>query len=147
MNKDFSYYLSKFLKDYLIIERNMSLHTVRSYKKTFQTLIEYLVKIKEFKLKDITFNMPEKQDNIKEDVTFEMPVLTKNLENFKKNLEEEIQNEEIAEVRKTSGIIKHKEPKATKILDINAIEDTSIIPNVKKEENVEVLTLNQEEKK
>lgn len=55
MNKDFSYYLSKFLKDYLIIERNMSLHTVRSYKKTFQTLIEYLVKIKEFKLKDITF--------------------------------------------------------------------------------------------
>ena len=35
-------------------------------------------------VKDITFNMPEKQDNIKEDVTFEMPVLTKNLENFKK---------------------------------------------------------------
>lgn len=98
-------------------------------------------------VKDITFNMPEKQDNIKEDVTFEMPVLTKNLENFKKNLEEEIQNEEIAEVRKTSGIIKHKEPKATKILDINAIEDTSIIPNIKKEEKVEVLTLNQEEKK
>ena len=55
MNKDLSYYLSKFLKDYLIIERNMSLHTVRSYKKTFQILIEYLVKIKEFKLKDITF--------------------------------------------------------------------------------------------
>ena len=41
MNKDFSYYLSKFLKDYLIIERNMSLHTVRSYKKTFQTLKDY----------------------------------------------------------------------------------------------------------
>lgn len=55
MNKDFSYYLSKFLKDYLIIERNMSLHTVRSYKKTFQNLIEYLVNIKGFKLKDITF--------------------------------------------------------------------------------------------
>ena len=55
MNKDFSYYLSKFLKDYLIIERNMSLHTVRSYKKTFQNLIEYLVNIKGFKLKNITF--------------------------------------------------------------------------------------------
>lgn len=55
MNKDFSYYLSKFLKDYLIIERNMSLHTVRSYKKTFQILIDYLVNIKEFKLQNITF--------------------------------------------------------------------------------------------
>lgn len=55
MNKDFSYYLSKFLKDYLIIERNMSLHTVRSYKKTFQTLIDYLVNIKNFKLQNITF--------------------------------------------------------------------------------------------
>ena len=55
MNKDFSYYLSKFLKDYLVIERNMSLHTVRSYKKTFQILIDYLVNIKEFKLQNITF--------------------------------------------------------------------------------------------
>ena len=55
MNKDFSYYLSKFLKEYLKLERNMSSHTIRSYKKTFQTLIEYLVNIKDFKLKDITF--------------------------------------------------------------------------------------------
>ena len=55
MSKDFSYYLSKFLKDYLIIERNMSSHTIRSYKKTFQILIDYLVNIKAFKLKDITF--------------------------------------------------------------------------------------------
>ena len=55
MNKDFSYYLSKFLKDYLVIERNMSPHTIRSYKKTFQILIDYLVSTKKFKLKDITF--------------------------------------------------------------------------------------------
>lgn len=55
MNKDFSYYLSKFLKEYLIIERNMSFHTIRSYKKTFQILIDYLVNIKRFKLTDITF--------------------------------------------------------------------------------------------
>ena len=55
MNKDFSYYLSKFLKDYLVIERNMSPHTIRSYKKTFQILIDYLVNTKKFKLKDITF--------------------------------------------------------------------------------------------
>lgn len=55
MNRDFSYYLSKFLKDYLVIERNMSPHTIRSYKKTFQILIDYLVSTKKFKLKDITF--------------------------------------------------------------------------------------------
>lgn len=55
MNKDFSYYLSKFLSDYLIVERNMSDNTIRSYRKTFQILIDYLVNIKGIKLKDITF--------------------------------------------------------------------------------------------
>ena len=55
MNKNFSYYLSKFLKDYLIVERNMSKHTIRSYKKAFQILIDFLVNIKGFQLKDITF--------------------------------------------------------------------------------------------
>ena len=55
MNKNFPYYLSKYLKDYLIIERNMSKHTLRSYKKTFQLLIEYLIKEKDFKLENITF--------------------------------------------------------------------------------------------
>lgn len=56
MNKDFSFYLSNFLGKYLKVERNMSLHTIRSYRKTFQLLIDYLVNIKKFKLKDITFN-------------------------------------------------------------------------------------------
>lgn len=55
MNKDFNYYLSKFLSDYLIIERNLSPNTIKSYKKTFQFLIEYLVKVKHFKLNEITF--------------------------------------------------------------------------------------------
>ena len=56
MNKDFSFYLSNFLGKYLKVERNMSLHTIRSYRKTFQLLIDYLVNTKEFKLKDIIFN-------------------------------------------------------------------------------------------
>lgn len=56
MNKDFSFYLSNFLGKYLNVGRNMSLHTIRSYRKTFQLLIDYLVNIKKFKLKDITFN-------------------------------------------------------------------------------------------
>lgn len=56
MNKDFSYYLSKFLGDYLVVERNTSSNTIRSYKKTFQLLVDYLINIKEFKLKEITFS-------------------------------------------------------------------------------------------
>lgn len=55
MNKNFSYYLSKFLKDYLAIERNLSKETIRSYTKTFQLLIDYLVNNKKMQLKDITF--------------------------------------------------------------------------------------------
>lgn len=55
MNKNFSYYLSKFLKEYLVIERNFSKETIKSYTKNFQMLIEYLVNTENIKLKDITF--------------------------------------------------------------------------------------------
>lgn len=78
-------------------------------------------------IKDITFDLLTEKDPIKEDVTFEMPVLTKNLEDFKKNLEEEIQKEsEIDIIKHTKA--NNKEEKAVKILDINEIEDTSILP-------------------
>ena len=76
MNKNFSYYLSNFLKDYLIIERNMSLHTIRSYKKTFQILIEYLVNVKGFEIKNITF------ENVTREIILEF---LNYLENNKKN--------------------------------------------------------------
>lgn len=56
MNKDFSYYLSHFFKDYLIIERQCSSQTIRSYRKSFQQLIDYLVNIKNIKLNNINFN-------------------------------------------------------------------------------------------
>ena len=55
MNKDFSYYLSKYLKDYLVLERNMSKNTIRSYKKAFEMLIDYLVNKKNFKIIQINF--------------------------------------------------------------------------------------------
>lgn len=55
MNKDFSYYLSNFLQEYLNIERNFSNNTIISYRKSFQLLVEYLIKNKSFKLKDVTF--------------------------------------------------------------------------------------------
>lgn len=55
MNKDFSYYLSKFLKDYLIVERNFSNNTVKSYKKSFQIFVDYLVNIVGIKIHNINF--------------------------------------------------------------------------------------------
>ena len=86
-------------------------------------------KIEEEDIKDITFDVVKEQNQIKEDVTFEMPVLTKNLEDFKKNLEEEIQKESEVEIMKTINP-DIQEEKATKILDIKEIEDTAILPEL-----------------
>ena len=59
--KNFSYYLSHFLKEYLVVERNVSSKTIRSYKTTFQILITYLVEEKNMKLIDITFENVTKE--------------------------------------------------------------------------------------
>ena len=59
--KNFSYYLSHFLKEYLVVERNMSSKTIRSYKTTFQMLITYFVEEKNMKLTDITFENVTKE--------------------------------------------------------------------------------------
>lgn len=55
MNKNFSYYISKYLNDYLIIERNFSDKTLKSYKKAFEIFIDYLVNVKKIKITNITF--------------------------------------------------------------------------------------------
>lgn len=85
-------------------------------------------------IKDITFDDVTDIDNIKEDVTFEMPNLTKNLEDFKKNLEEEIQKESEIDVEKQNET-EPEEEKPTKILDINEISDTTIIPVLNTDED------------
>ena len=78
-------------------------------------------------LKDITFTNITESESIKEDVTFEIPVLTKNLENFKKSLEEEIEREEkINVIKKTSDT--KKEAKPVKIFDKEKIDNTDILP-------------------
>ena len=86
-------------------------------------------------LKDFSFDIPADAEQIKEDVTFEMPSLTKNLEDFKKSIEEEIQKEKNQVAIKTEIKEKNKEEKnkAVRILDIDEIEDTSILPKIKEE--------------
>lgn len=83
-------------------------------------------KMLEEDVNDISFDIIPDVDKVKEDVTFEMPVLTKNLENFKKNLEEEILNEETVMVRK-SNKVEEEEKKIVKVLDMDEIKDTSIL--------------------
>ena len=78
-------------------------------------------------IKDITFNVVNEMENIKEDVTFEIPILTKNLEDFKKNIEEEIEKESKAKILQKAKK-NEEEKKQAKILDMNEIEDTSILP-------------------
>ncbi len=80
-------------------------------------------------IKDVSFDIPPEAEKVKEDVTFEMPVLTKNLENFKKSLEEEIQSEEVkADVhKKTNKDEEVEEKKVVKVLDMDEIKDTSIL--------------------
>ncbi len=87
-------------------------------------------KVKEEEVKDITFEPETKEPPANEDVTFEMPVLTKNLEDFKKSFEEEIQKDQEVEVRTTTHNSLSEATKPMKILDINAIEDTAILDTV-----------------
>ena len=87
-------------------------------------------KVKEEDIKDITFEPKTETPPVKEDVTFEMPVLTKNLEEFKKNFEEEIQKEQDVEVRTTAQSSLSESTKPVKILDINIIEDTAVLSPV-----------------
>ena len=95
----------------------------------------------------ISFDLPKEADQIKEDVTFEMPLLTKNLAEFKRSIELEISNnmhspEVEPEYKENTNLIK----KPTKVLDIDEIEDTTILPTYPKESNQAFTTLEETEK-
>jgi len=83
----------------------------------------------EEELKDISFELPKEEDMVKEDVTFEMPYLTKNLEDYKKNIEEEIQKESInTKITRISVKTKNTESntKSYKIIGAKEIDDESL---------------------
>lgn len=84
--------------------------------------------IKEFE--DITFKEEPEELIINEEITLEMPSITKNLEEFKKAIEEEIKQEKIesqinVEHSEEKSLMENTKP--VKILNINEIEDTVII--------------------
>ena len=104
------------------------------------------------KEEEITMEALKEELIINEEVTLEMPTITKNLEDFKKTIEEEIKQESITstvEVEKTEDKSLTDTTKPVKILNINEIEDTVIIETVKepeelKEEIVEIETIEEE---
>jgi len=84
----------------------------------------------EEEIKDISFELPKEEDMVKEEVTFEMPYLTKNLEDFKKNIEEELKKENIeAKVIETNVKPKTKEnsTKSYKIEGAKELDDDALI--------------------
>lgn len=94
---------------------------------------------------DITLKPLEEleKDEIKEDVTFEIPSITANLENFKKNLELELQKNNKMETLNNSN-------KQFKVTEVNELEDTVLLNPVEitsVEEVVEEVTEIKEETK
>ena len=88
---------------------------------------EEFKKNKKMEEKDITFSEIKEEDKVKEDVTFEFPTITKNLEDFKLSLEDEL-NKSV-----DSMLPLEKSLKPYKVIGVNEIEDTVVIPKVTEE--------------
>lgn len=89
-----------------------------------------------FEKEDITFEAPKEELIINEEITLEMPSITKNLEEFKKTIEEEIKQENITsniEVEQSNDKPLLDNSKPIKILNINEIENTQIVETIKEE--------------
>ena len=99
-------------------------------------------KVEIFEEKDITFEDPKEELIIQEEVTLEMPSLTKNLEDFKKAIEEEIKQENIetnVEIEEGKQIQENTKP--IKTINVNEVEDSIIMETISKKDS------NQKEKK
>ena len=57
MNNSFASLLNLYLTNYLVIQRNMSSNTIRSYKCTFKLLIKYIIDVKNITIKNINFDV------------------------------------------------------------------------------------------
>lgn len=91
-----------------------------------------------FEFEEITFEQPKEDLIIQEEITLEMPEITKNLEEFKKTIEEEIKQGNIVsniEVEQSNEKPLLENSKPIKILNINEIENTQIVETIKQEEN------------
>ncbi len=96
---------------------------------------EEIKKEKQETEKDITFNEIKEEDKIKEDVTFEFPSISKNLEDFKVSLEAELNddNEPLLPLEKSQ--------KPCKVLSMKDIENTVVIPVITGEDLEKTLAL------
>ena len=84
---------------------------------------------------DITFSEIKEEDKVKEDITFEYPSITKNLEAFKMSLEQELNQE------KDSLLLLEKSQKPYKVLNVSEIEDTTVLPSLTAEDLEKTLIL------
>jgi hypothetical protein len=91
-------------------------------------------KKKEVLESDITFdeNAKVNDDEVKEEITFEKPVISEKLENFKKNMEVKLENigddeslNRVIKISRKSSLMENT--RKYKILDIDEIEDTQTL--------------------
>lgn len=61
MNNSFSYLLNLYLTNYLVIQRNMSSNTIRSYKCTFKLFIKYITDVKNIAIRNINFDVIDRE--------------------------------------------------------------------------------------
>ena len=106
---------------------------------------------KEKEEKDITFEeIPQEQKEIAEDVTFEMGTITKNLEDFKKGLEEELQNAPTEDIEPIKEEVPVEEPKEKEepVQSEEEVEDSflDLIDRKKKEEEPATVEAPEEKK-
>ena len=61
MYRDFAECLQKYFDDYLVRERGVSKHTIRSYRDTFVSFIDYLTEYRKVKLQNLSMDMMDKE--------------------------------------------------------------------------------------
>ena len=80
-------------------------------------------------LKELDNKKKVNNNKIKEDITFEMPVVSENLQRYKESIEKSFQNDnDFKEAKPIIQNIKLKTPKQTKVLDIDKIVETPVEP-------------------
>ena len=97
-NKSLIQYIDEYFNKYLSIERNISPHTILSYKTTFKLLLNYLIKEKEFKINQINF------ENVTKDIIREF------LDYIEENNSTKTRNQRLAVIKSFFKYIIREEP-------------------------------------
>lgn len=121
MNNSFSSLLNLYLTNYLVIQRNMSSNTIRSYKCTFKLLIKYITDVKNIAIKNINF------DTINRDTIIDFLDYIEN----KNNASIRTRNQRLAVIKSFYSYVKDTNPE--QLINIQQILTIKCKKEIKKE--------------